>query len=314
MDGNARCLWSRECAATVCWACLRGGFHLEQAWFFLRWHNRWIALCTSCTVHPMSFFQTRPAMVATSWRWKSIEHERHRPKGSGLTLIEVLAIIGIVVLLIAMLLPATRSAREAARRNSCNNAFKQLGLSLHNYHDVWKVLPPAYTVDSAGKPLHSWRTLLLPFLEEDPLYQSIDLSKPWNGPVNARIPIADVQVFHCPAFTGVRTQTTCKAVVTPDSCLRPRQSVALADITDGGSQTLTIIEVPVDQAVPWMAPQDASEADLLGIQPDSRTAHTGGFNVGFADGSVRFLRSDTPADIRRALVTIAGREAKELPE
>ena len=51
---------------------------------------------------------------------------------------------------------------------------------------TYKALPPAYTVDADGRPLHSWRTLILPYLEQEPLYQTIDLSKPWNDPANAK--------------------------------------------------------------------------------------------------------------------------------
>ena len=66
----------------------------------------------------------------------------------------------------------------------CANNLKQIALALRNYESVYHALPPAYTVDAEGKPLHSWRTLILPYLEQQALYDKIDLSKPWDDPAN----------------------------------------------------------------------------------------------------------------------------------
>src|SRR5437016_2000216 len=101
--------------------------------------------------------------------------------------VELLAGLAIFMLLIALLIPATRSsARPAARRAQCVNNLKQIAQALLNYEQAYGALPPAYTVDAKGRPLHSWRTLILPYLEQEPLYRTIDLSKPWNDPANVR--------------------------------------------------------------------------------------------------------------------------------
>ena len=105
--------------------------------------------------------------------------------GRRFTLLKVLAVLGILVLLIALLLPVTRSARPAAYRAQCINNLKQIAMALHSYEQAHKAFPLAHTVDTKGRPLHSWRTLILPYLEQQTLYQSIDLSKPWNDPANA---------------------------------------------------------------------------------------------------------------------------------
>src|SRR5258708_3361414 len=84
--------------------------------------------------------------------------------GRGVKLVELLAVLSIIGLLIGLLLPAPRSARPAARRAQCNNNLKQIALALQNYEQAHKALPPAYTVDAEGRPLHSWRTLILPYL------------------------------------------------------------------------------------------------------------------------------------------------------
>src|SRR5690606_37035845 len=88
---------------------------------------------------------------------------------SGFTLIELLVVIAIIAILVALLLPAVQQAREAARRSSCKNNLKQLGLAIHNYHDVHNSFPigARYNITHAGS---SWRFALLPFLEQGALF------------------------------------------------------------------------------------------------------------------------------------------------
>src|SRR5690349_18070524 len=80
----------------------------------------------------------------------------------------------------AIVLPAMGSAREAARRSTCQCRLKQIGLALHNYLAAEGSFPPAYTVDADGKPMHSWRALILPYFEGG-LENSYDFSKPWDS-------------------------------------------------------------------------------------------------------------------------------------
>src|SRR5262249_20258199 len=84
------------------------------------------------------------------------------PRGS--RLIEVLVVFGIIAILIFLFLPAVRSSGPAVLRVQCTNNLKQIALALYNYEQEHKALPPAYTVDANGRPLHSWRTLILPYL------------------------------------------------------------------------------------------------------------------------------------------------------
>jgi len=90
----------------------------------------------------------------------------------GFTLVELLVVIAIIGVLIALLLPAVQAAREAARRIQCANNLKQYGLGIHNYHDTFKQLPPASTQGAA--PQLSWHCRILPFVEQVPLYESIN--------------------------------------------------------------------------------------------------------------------------------------------
>jgi prepilin-type processing-associated H-X9-DG protein len=222
------------------------------------------------------------------------------------TVLKVLVALGIIALVIMLLLPAVRFSREPARRNSCRNNLKQIALGLRAYEQVYHALPPAYTVDAEGNRLHSWRTLILPYIEEKRLYESIDLTRPWDDPANAKALKAGVSTYHCPSEPDRGNRTTYLAVVTPSSCFRATEPRTLSEVTDGTRETLMVIEVDSEHAVPWMAPLDADEQVVMGIGPNSNLAHPGGFQTAFADGSAHFLSTETTAAQRHALISIAG--------
>lgn len=95
----------------------------------------------------------------------------------GFTLIELLVVIAIIAILIALLLPAVQQAREAARRSQCRNNLKQMGLAIHNYHDTHKKLPFGKGPSYSGQPVYarwSQHAMLLPFLDQQQLYRSIN--------------------------------------------------------------------------------------------------------------------------------------------
>jgi prepilin-type processing-associated H-X9-DG protein len=230
------------------------------------------------------------------------------------TLIKLLSALAVIAMLIALLLPSIRSAGPAARRAQCTNNLKQIALAIHNYEQVYQSLPPAYTVDASGRPLHSWRTLILPYLEQESLYRTIDLSKPWNDPANARALEAEVPIFRCREAAGPTNTTTYLAFAGPDGCLVPGKPRRLAEITDDHGSTLMVIEAGEENAVPWMAPVDADESLVMGLGPATMLHHTGGTNACFVDCSVRFLRTSIPANVRRALLTISGNDVVQPDE
>ena len=227
----------------------------------------------------------------------------------GITLIKVVVCVGIIGLLIALLLPFTRSARGPARRNMCVNQLKQIAIGLQHYNDVYKSFPPAYTVDAEGKPLHSWRTLILPFLEEQSLYKSIDLSKAWDDPANAKAYGAMNLAYFCPEADIPASHTTYLAVVTPNGCFGLAEPRRLSEITDGHSKTLMVIEAPTDKSVHWMCPMDADEQVLMDFGPNAKLAHSGRVTCAlFVDGHVATFTSDLPAAQLRAMISIAGND------
>jgi prepilin-type processing-associated H-X9-DG protein len=238
----------------------------------------------------------------------------HRPRRTraALTLVEAIIVIAIAVVVIALFTPAFRGggdAREAARRTSCLNSLKQIQLGLLDYESFHGEFPPAYTADDQGNPLHSWRTLILPFIGENALYEKIDLAKPWDDPANARALSNMPRLYHCPSYRELDNRSTYLAVVTSESFLQAAEPRKLADIKDGLSRTMAIIDVDHDHAVPWMAPVDADEELILGLGgPNSPAPHRGDFNFAYADAHVESHFADTPADVRRQLISIASDE------
>ncbi|WP_437192744.1 DUF1559 family PulG-like putative transporter [Planctomicrobium sp. SH527] len=105
----------------------------------------------------------------------------HRAHQRGFTLIELLVVIAIIAILVALLLPAVQQAREAARRSQCKNNMKQIGLALHNYHDVYNLLPagslgPTVHQTSGIKNSINWRVSILPYLEQSTVYNQLNFS------------------------------------------------------------------------------------------------------------------------------------------
>lgn len=230
----------------------------------------------------------------------------------GLTLIEVLVVITIVCVLIALLWPAVSTPRTSARRMQCKNNLKQIGLALHNYHDAYGTFPPAYTVDADGNKLHSWRTLILPFFDQASLYESIDLTKPWDDPVNAAALEMKLKLsrfdsmFACPSAKLAPNHTTYLALVGENAAFPFDRGRPIKEFTDGSSNTWLVIEVDAAHAVHWMQPQDADEALLLSLNEQTEWSHPRGFHALFGDGSVQFQLATLTANERRQFLTVSG--------
>jgi hypothetical protein len=233
-----------------------------------------------------------------------------RSSGGGSTLIIILvgALVGglfVCGIAVALLLPAVQAAREAARRMQSTNNMKQIVLALHNYHDTFGEFPPAVVTDDQGTPLYSGRVLLLPFLEQKPLYDQFNKDKAWDSPENQAISNTSLKMFLDPSNpNNNNSRSDYVFVVGQGTAFEPSpMGRRFADITDGTSNTIGFIETKNGPAS-WAAPQewDASSGP---IPPGS---HPGTTIVGFLDGSVKNVSKNIDPQISKALTTRAGGE------
>ncbi|EMI55360.1 DUF1559 domain-containing protein [Rhodopirellula sallentina] len=209
--------------------------------------------------------------------------------------------------LVGLLLPAVQAARTAARRMSSSNNFKQVMLAFHNYHSAYRRLPAPAITDADGKPLLSWRVALLPFLEEQQLYQQFHLDEPWdsehNLPLSKKLP----SVYESPGVPLPPGRTMIQAIVGEKIGMHPEKKTSFRDFLDGLSNSILIVETNPDAAVVWSKPEDI-EIDLDRPLRNLGNARDGGFHVGMGDGAVRFALRGIDPDLFTKLLTRSGKE------
>lgn len=214
--------------------------------------------------------------------------------------------------LVGLLLPAVQAAREAARRMQSSNNIKQIMLAMHNHHAAFGELPFSAIVDDDGNPLLSWRVALLPFQDENELYQQFRLDEPWDSEHNLPLAQQIPSVYQPPGAPVPPGHTIYQAVVGDSMGLKPMQRTHFREFLDGLSNSVLIMETNADQAVVWTKPEDLA-IDLDDPLNGLGQAWQGGFHVGMGDGAVKFISEAIDPDLFRKLLTRAGREPVNLP-
>ena len=230
-----------------------------------------------------------------------------------------------LILLAGFLMPYLGRPREAGRQVNCMANIKQITLAILNYEQEHGTLPPAYICDKQGRPIHSWRVLILPYLGEGMLYSKYKFDEPWDGPSNSKLLAEIPGVYRCPSARNDGVTTNYVAVVGSETAwpgARPRK---ISEIAAPGD-TILVVET-VDADIPWAAPRDLELATLpLEVNPpahaDSRgpsslpgvsSRHPGEANVGLADGMVRRLPNDIPPEKLRRLLDVSGPRPNDRP-
>ncbi len=205
--------------------------------------------------------------------------------------LSTIAVSGVAV---GMLLPAVQATREAARRTQSMNNQRQLVLSLLNYEANNGSFPPAYTVDGDGNPLLSWRVAILPYLDQQDLFDQFHQDEPWDSPHNITLLEQMPDIFRNPSAIGRPGQTDYVAPINADSILATGAGVTMDAITDGTSGTVLVMEVGMDQQVPWSSPQDLEIDSLDSLDIDN--GHPGTVGIALCDGSVHSIAKSTSVE------------------
>lgn len=269
----------------------------------------------------------------------------------GFTLLELLAVIAIIGVLVSLLMPAVQQARESARRVQCQSQMKQLGLALHNYHEQHGVLPSAALVIGPSFATFSgwgWGAMILPQIEQAPLYARIRFEQGTAVGVNRGVIPTPLAIWRCPSDTQPTTvsiaidghpDATAASgnMVASHGMLSPLSSVKFSDVTDGLSNTLLLGERVFQPSMngslmstsswcgvvsetdayaftsmPWVQAHATQPINRASASADNFSSrHPAGANFCLGDGAVRFLSEYIDSYVLESLGTRAGGEVVE---
>ncbi len=249
------------------------------------------------------------------------------------SLTQLLLVVLCLMCLIGLLLPAVQSAGEAARWAQCTNNLKQIALALLNYESANGSFPPAYVADKSGKPMHSWRVLILPNLENRPLYNAYDFAEPWDGAKNKNVSATDLPNYMCPSEISVYApgaMPTSYVAVVGRNAAWPGQKPwkpGAVDFARVASHTIILVEV-ANSGIPWAEPRDLSldALEAAGAKLPALTVSSDhhpseyfffvydhhGANVVTANGRVHYLPSSSlSTEHLRKILQVGGYREKE---
>jgi hypothetical protein len=212
--------------------------------------------------------------------------------------------------LFAALGPLVQRIQARGLREESSNHLKQFGLAMHNYHDTYKQFPSQASSSPDGKPLLSWRVLILPFVDGK-LYKQFHLDEPWDSEHNRKLIDEMPAIYRSPAqgSRGEKGLTTYVVPVGEGAIFGGKKAASIKDIADGTCNTILVVEVPPENAVIWTKPDD------LAFDPQRPAkglgeVYPGGFPALTADGAAHFLPVELLAkpELLRTLFTESGME------
>ena len=263
----------------------------------------------------------------------------HRLCRRGMTLVELLVVVAVLAALVALLLPAVQSAREAGRRTSCMNNLRNIGCALHGHLLAKRAFPFGCLEWKAGaggtKKCLAWSAFILPWLEEQATADRLDLSKPFDDPANAAAAAIGLRIFICPSADRVGMTVgglgRCdygglagERIASPNSPMKGvfvhEQRFADREIADGLSKTIFVGE---SGSGAWSDGQWINGRNLFDQaytinhptwEDEIRSRHAGGgAHSLFGDGAVRFLAETTDLRVLAAACTRARGESLQTP-
>lgn len=264
-----------------------------------------------------------------------LDLNRYRTSRRAFTLVELLVVIAVIGILLGLLLPAVQAVRSRARETSCRNNLRQIGIALHQYHDVHGSLPTGcieWRTFGAGQELRqlAWSAFLLPFIEQQPLHDAIDFGQAFDADANAVAAATRLPIYECPDAEerdGIRARIDYGGLygerilnTRPDDGLFIyEKSIRFKDIRDGLSQTLAVSEDVGGPDREWINGRNVfvqsgrvNDPDAWAGDNEIRSEHPQGATALFADGHVQRLNESVPEETIGATITRDGKEVFEL--
>jgi hypothetical protein len=252
----------------------------------------------------------------------------------------VIAAGGVAVFLVG---PALQNAQEAGREavremadkqnraddharsaiDPCRIHLRQIAEALMVYRDEHRTFPPAFVADAQGRPMHSWRVLILPQLGHQDLYARYRMDEPWDGPYNRELLVDMPGEYGCQSPDGLRAAPgiTSVAAVTGSGTLWPgATTVHPGEIGQGDGAAATVLLTECGGAnIPWMQPRDVPAAEFAALMQSAPAVNASlgrprGRYIALADGSAVLVAASTDAAKLTALTTVAGGEGVIVPD
>jgi len=257
--------------------------------------------------------------------------KRQPTNHAAFTLVELLVVIAIISMLVGLLLPAVQASRAAARRTQCKNNLRMIGIALQAHHATKNEFPVGVTEwrGDRGNPNRrqiAWSARLLPFIEQQPLFDQLNLDATFDSEENASAAATLLQVYLCPSsrrgeqlvqgrgpcdYGGINGERLLSPNNPPKGTMLADVAITVAHIKDGISKTIIVAEDSLFDDGQWINGRNVfDQAFPINAAPewenDIRSEHPGGALSVRADGSVHFLDESMEKQVLAAFCTRAG--------